>query len=241
MFAGVPGMGAVDAWHQALTTIEELKLEGKAYCGGVADIAKFFDQIRRRLVYQLAAAAGIPPPILTACQAYIDNLCVYNALAGGVGTQHKRLCGLPQGCPFPMVMVALIVRPWIILMRTVIGVQCYILAAVVLILATGRRMIGSFAEALDKTHMYLKAMGAKVAPTKSYNFASNGRGAIWLGDTKRKDIDAKIEVVKDFRYLGAHLTTRQTITSSTLEKRWEQATLQLRRLRYCPAIVEAKA
>ena len=51
MYAGIPEMGAVDAWRHVLATIEDLKLEGNAYCGGVADIAKFADQIRRGLVY----------------------------------------------------------------------------------------------------------------------------------------------------------------------------------------------
>ena len=44
MYAGISEMGAVDAWHEALTRIEELKLDGKPFCGGVADIAKCFDQ-----------------------------------------------------------------------------------------------------------------------------------------------------------------------------------------------------
>ena len=43
--------GATDAWREALTVIEDLKLSGKPFCGGVADIAKFFDQIRRELVF----------------------------------------------------------------------------------------------------------------------------------------------------------------------------------------------
>ena len=43
MYARIPEMGAVDAWRQVLATIEDFKLEGKPYCGGVADIAKFFD------------------------------------------------------------------------------------------------------------------------------------------------------------------------------------------------------
>ena len=33
MSAGMPEMGAVDAWREALTTIETLKLDGAAYCG----------------------------------------------------------------------------------------------------------------------------------------------------------------------------------------------------------------
>ena len=181
-----------------------------------------FDQLRRDVVYQLAAAAGTPLPILTAYQAYNNNIpCLQRASRGGA--PHKRLCGTPQGCPFSMVMVALIMTPWIILMRTVIGGQCFILAGDVLILATGERMIGSLAEALNQTPNFLKAMGAKVAPTKSYNFASNWRVATSLSDTRWEHIGANIEVVKDFRCLGVHRTTRQTLTRSTLEKRWEQA------------------
>ena len=71
MYAGIPEMGAVDVWHEALTNIEELKLDGKAFCGGVADIAKFFDHVRRGIVYKMVAVAGMPPMILTAYEAYL--------------------------------------------------------------------------------------------------------------------------------------------------------------------------
>ena len=57
MHAGIPEMGAVDAWIEVLTMTEELKLDGKDYCGGAADIAKFFDQVRRDFVYRIAKAA----------------------------------------------------------------------------------------------------------------------------------------------------------------------------------------
>ena len=43
MFAGVPGQGAVDAWYQALMYVEQMLLEGTPFCGGAADIHKFFD------------------------------------------------------------------------------------------------------------------------------------------------------------------------------------------------------
>ena len=74
MYAGIPGKGAVDAWHHALTTIEEHKLDGQEFAGAVADIMKFFDQIRRKLVYEVAKAAGMPPGVLKAYQAYIENM-----------------------------------------------------------------------------------------------------------------------------------------------------------------------
>ena len=138
MHAGVPERGAVDVWHEVLHKIEDLKLEERSFCGRVADIAKFCDQIRRELVYQLAEAAGMPKPIVRAYKTYLENLRVYNCLAGGIGTPYQRKCGIPQGCPYSMAMVALIMRPWIIMMRSYGSIQCYILADDVLIMATGK-------------------------------------------------------------------------------------------------------
>ena len=58
MHAGVPEMGAADAWHAALTILEDLKLANIQICGSVAGIAKFFDQIIRDIVYTMVAYAG---------------------------------------------------------------------------------------------------------------------------------------------------------------------------------------
>ena len=217
-----------------------MKLDGDEYCGGVADIAKFFDQIRRPLVYKLAEAAGMPPKVLTAYRNYLENLTLYNALAGGMGKPYSKKCGIPQGCPLSMVMVALIMRPWIAITRTIPGVSCYILADDVLVLAEGATMVGRLAEALDATHEYLNDMGAKVEPAKSYNFASSKKAAVWLKQTTWDHIGAKIKVVTDLRYLGAHLTTRHAPTSPTMDARFEKAITQLKKLRYVPAAVEAK-
>ena len=136
----------------------------------MADIAKFFDQIRRDLVYKTCKAAGMPKGVLQAYQAYTETLKVYNCVAGGMGTPYTRLCGIPQGCPFSMTIVALKMRPWIINMRKYSGIRCFILADDVLILGTGMKMLSKFAGALDATHKFLHLMGAKVAPDKSYNF-----------------------------------------------------------------------
>ena len=81
-------------------------------------------------------------------------------------------------------------------------------------------MIGRLAEALNSTHEYLNDMGARVAPAKSYNFASSKKAATWLSKTTWDHIGAKIKVVTDLRYLGAHLTTRHTPTSATLDAKF---------------------
>ena len=117
-------MGAVDAWHEVLTTLEEHKLNGKQFVGGVADIANLFDQIRRDLVFKISRAAGMPEGIVLAYEAYINNLLVYNCVAGGIGKPYSRLCDIPQGCPFSMTMVALTMRSWILEMRTHAGFSC---------------------------------------------------------------------------------------------------------------------
>ena len=240
MHAGVPELGAVDAWMETLATIEDLKLEQRHYCGGTADIAKFFDQVRRPLVYQIAKAAGMPQPVLTAYANYLDSLYVYNCLAGGVGRPYLRRCGIPQGCPFSMAMVALIMRPWILLMRTFEGITCCILADDVLILATGKQMARNFSKALDATHTFLHDMGAKVAPTKSLNFATHRSVKAWLGKKVWAGIGTTVKVVDDLRYLGAHITTTYDCMSGTLEDRISKAITLLQRLRYCPASVETK-
>lgn len=50
MYADIQEIGVADAWRKALASIEQLRLNGKPFCGGVADIATFFDQVRRGLV-----------------------------------------------------------------------------------------------------------------------------------------------------------------------------------------------
>ena len=83
-----------------------------------------------------------------------------------------------------MAMVALIMRSWVLLMRTYAGVRCFILAGDVLIVVAGRQMASVFAAALNATHLYLTIMGAKVAPSKSYNFASHPKARAWINDDK---------------------------------------------------------
>ena len=236
----MPGQGATDAWYQALMDIEEMMLDGTAFCGGAADIHKFFDQIPRDLLYALAELAGMPKDILQAYKNFLENLKIYNGIGSSIGHKYTRRCGIPQGCPLSMTMVALLMRPWLSQMKHR-KIDAKVLADDVLMVSKGKTYLRSFADALDYTHGYLHDLGSKVAPAKSYNFASTAKAKRWLEQTTWNFIEAKIEVISDFRYLGAHVTTRQTPTSTTLDERWEKATVQLKKLRTCPATVEAKA
>ena len=85
----------------------------------------------------MCRAAGMPPGVLRAYEAYLKALKVYNCVAGGMGTPYVRLCGIPQGCPFSMTNVALIMKPCIVMTKKITGISVYILADDVLIIATG--------------------------------------------------------------------------------------------------------
>ena len=84
-------------------------------------------------------------------------------------------------------------------------------------------------------------MGARVAPTKSLNFATRRGVKTWLSKKIWKGIDTTVKVVDDLRYLGAHITTTYDCMSGALDDRIDKAITQLQRLRYCPASVETKA
>ena len=57
------------------------------------------------------------------------------------------------------------------------------LADDVMILAVGADMQQKYARALNHNHIYLQAMGARVAPAKSFNFGSCAKAKDWFADT----------------------------------------------------------
>ena len=111
MHASVSSSGADDAWHRTPLRVEEARINREPLTGGSADIHKRFDQIIRELLFRMMQIAGCPPNILRAYRSFMTNLRHVNSLAGGLGLPHERACGIPQGCHFSMLIVALLVRP----------------------------------------------------------------------------------------------------------------------------------
>lgn len=60
----------------------------------------------------LAANAGMDPGVLSAYLRYQDGMVVHNSVARGIGKGFLRRIGIPQGCPFSMLFMALLLRPW---------------------------------------------------------------------------------------------------------------------------------
>ena len=137
-----------------------------------------------------------------------------------MGHKYTKKCGIPQGCPLSMTFVALIMRAWLMQMRDM-QVDAKVLADDVMVIAKGRRMLRQYTKALDYTHQYLQDMGAKVAPGKSYNFASTDLRRKWLKETWWEKTQGNIIVVKDLRYLGGHISTTGKMCRDTIEARCE--------------------
>ena len=122
----------------------------------------------------------------------------------GLGEGHKRQRGIPQGCPFSMMLIALLTRPWHLLMQQH-NVIPRTLADDLLITASGKEHVDDLVKANNATHRFLEDMGAKVATHKSVLFASTIgsrktlRNIIWECSGKR------IKVLNQFRDLGAHI------------------------------------
>ncbi len=166
MYAGAGKQGAEDAWYQTMLDLEFLQLDGTPYCGGTADIMKFFDQILMPLVYELLRVAGMPASILSTYRRFQEGLKVHNSLAGSIGHPYVRKCSIPQGCPLSMLFMAALMRPWI-LMSKARGCFPRILADDILLIAKGKGAIRMFAAVLNLSHQYLIDMGAKIAHGKS--------------------------------------------------------------------------
>ena len=127
----------------------------------MADIMKLFDQIVRPIVYMLARLAGMPPKVLDAYRRYPEGMKVYDGVAGGLGSPYWRRCGNPQGCPFSMMIIALVMRPWTIIVAKE-GCKPRILADDMEMHAIGPGHAQKFHKAYGKSIEYLVDMGAKM-------------------------------------------------------------------------------
>ena len=233
MFAGVGSVGAEDAWMQASLEFAEMKILGTPFCGGAVDIDKCFDQLSRTILYVLAKAVGMPERILSTYIRFQEELLIQNTISGGLGKPYKRRCGIPQGDPLSMMMTALLLRPWVMLMKAR-HLFPSILADDILLVAKGKDMLGNFSIGLHETHEYLIMVGAKIAPKKSFNFASTLECRTWLENTTWPLAQGSILVQKGFRYLGAHLTTAVYHANGTIQQRFTKATAMARRLAAMP-------
>ena len=161
-FAGGPGASAEDAWWLTALSVEYCKVKKKIFTAGIADMLKCFDQIIRPLLKAVLLMAGMPKAVVDAYMRYHDQVFIYNALAGGFGKPYKKRCSIPQGCPFSMMFIALLMLPWVC-MSTAMRLQPKVLADDIMLSTIGddKEQFATWVEGFDKTHEYILDMGRK--------------------------------------------------------------------------------
>jgi hypothetical protein len=231
--SGVPEKGAMDAWLQTALHNELNNVSGHDVAGGSIDIFKCFDQINRSLIFKIAKEAGMPMRILNPYMRYIGNIATRYQVGKTKGAPHCERASIPQGCPFSMTMIALLMVPWIRIM-TDLGVKPRVLADDLMFTTHGDDHRAMTIEAMKISRTYFQDIGAKVADKKCFTFASNS--------STRKDLsehiwDSKgllIPCVSSFRDLGAHMNLCSNNNGATLTARLRHATTMAKRLRWLP-------
>ncbi len=182
----------------------------------------------------------MPEEILSTYDNFLEDLTIRQQIGNTLGVEHKHECSIPQGCPFSLSLIGLLMRPWIKVMRE-IGVEPRVLADDLFFTATGRKHATLAVEAMQASRAYFQDIGAKVAPRKclitstSQQARANLRKHSWGKD------DVNIPVVNHFRDLGAHICFDGANAAPTLTKRLENATDAVNRLARLPITKARKA
>ena len=88
---------------------------------------------------------------LNAYRSFHEAVLYHNTIGNALGAPHRKDCSIPQGCPMSMMLTALLMRPWLLMMRK-LGVEERVLADDIFLLPTGSNHAGRFEEALEATH-----------------------------------------------------------------------------------------
>ena len=59
----------------------------------------------------------MPRRVLAAYKGFQEQLTAYNTVAGGIGEGYAKPTSIPQGDPLSMMVVALLLRAWIVEMK----------------------------------------------------------------------------------------------------------------------------
>ena len=233
MFGGVQGVGAEEAWYSTAIDLELCMVKGISMVGGALDLFKCFDQVLRPLLYAVLQIAGLPEPILVAYRNYQEQMVIYNSFNGAIGEPHRHPAGIPQGCPFSMVFIALLLRPWS-LQISQFGALARTLADDLLVLVQGFRVLSVFAHVFDLTMVHLHDLGGKIAPLKSKIFATCADHRRWLQTYTWPALGTNIDVVLHMRDLGASLNTTYVSNTSLSRQRLSDAAQVLQRIAHLP-------
>ena len=199
--------------------------------GGSIDIYKCFDQINRELLKQVAITAGMPGRIAEPYFRFIADFEVRYQIGSKIGKARQVKCSIPQGCPFSMTMVALLMTPCVKLMRD-LQVDPRVLADDLLLTAQGKHHRSSAVRAMRESRKFFSAMGARIDDNKCFTFSAEPSTRTFLNELDWDGKGFKIPNVNEVRDLGAHLNLHSNSNANTNTKRFQKATEMAKRLEW---------
>ena len=194
---------------------------------------KCFDQINRELLYAVAKEAGMPPRILDTYFRYINDINVRFQVGQRIGPGHKDRCSIPQGCPYSMGMIALLMVPWVNLIKEV-GVEPRVLADDLMFSIAGPERRGLTVKAMQLSRKFFADLGAKVAVNKCFTFASDGGTRRFLTEMHWDADGLQIPCVGEFRDLGTHFNLTHNVSGATITERMVKGIAMAKRLKWLP-------
>ena len=233
------GRGAQNAWFNTSLLNELNGVSGYDTSGGSIDVFKCFDQVNRPLVHRLATEAGMPSRVLDAYFRYIDNLKIRFQVGKAIGDEHEDRCSIPQGCPFSMTIIGLVMVPWVNRMKEM-KVHPRVLADDLMFSTHGTGHLERTIEATQASRSFFHDLGAKVADKKCFMFATDPHTRKRLADYMWDPYGLKIPNINDFRGLGTHFNLTKGLKGATLTERMRNATAMCRRLRWVKIPKERK-
>jgi hypothetical protein len=147
-----------------------------------------------------------------------------------IGQEHRHRCSIPQGCPFSMTIIALLMRIWIEVSKEA-KVEPRTLADDLLFMTQGPNCVQKTIEAMEISRSFFYDMGAKVADKKCFTFATSAKDRHNL-DNHNWANKANIPNSSSFRDLGTHLNLTNSVNGVTLTERLRKATQMCRRLKW---------
>ena len=172
----------------------------------------------------------MPMQILEPYFRFIDQMQSSYQLGNNLGKPRGDKCSIPQGCPFSMTMVAIIMRPWIMMMLEA-KVTPRVLADDLLITTEGVGHLSRVVNTVALSFKYFEDIGAKVADNKCFTFSTDKETRKYLRDKKWRHNGKHIPLKNSFRDLGSHLNFTKTTHGATLTKRIQNAISMCQRLK----------
>ena len=183
--------------------------------------------------------ADMPTNILRTYEAYQQQLIVYNQVGDTLGQPHTHRCSIPQGCPYSMTLIALLMRPWILHMRAN-HLTPRVLADDLFISASRDSHADNTTKGMQLSRTYFKDIGAKVADNKCFLATTCPTTRHKLKKLTWDAQGTQLKVVTHFRDLGAHVGMDRRNAASTTTQRIQNATAKVRRLKWLPINQTAK-